>query len=594
MHQKRAQEALKFQREQTQRMASNLSAEVSRLSHSYSDDSPDNTPDRKKAEMERVLSAIEPPPPPPPRNSTPPPMQAVVVEQRQIPKENGESRTVSPSGEFHTDVVSSDEDETVEESNRHGRSVLDVVESLSDLSSPKEMSSTTSSDHPLPPRVFSTPNRHRKEDRWTPNIDRDPGSGGKDMDGMSLFPHSASPKVVGRNHHHNHRNNYNEEFPADIMPNGGYGNHSYSDEDDDDDDGDAYIPHPSLLDRHSGMITINSIDAFEASFDTTFPSTFAHRENGTPTKSSSSRVSPQSSTTEIYNPFAPSPARSERSVPTTPTSSRRDSDDGPEVVRKVHASDPIPFSPPRAEDPQYETPPKDRKGSPANPDGEPSRPHKTVSAEARRRYEKALQPKSGAANNTSSQSSVSTTNAVAPAKGGDKNGTFSPARLLQRIHNRRKHKEENAKEDAPQVTPPATIETEYFDQYSPSESSLRENVAPSAATSQQQVLPAPYREPIEPQGLTPNEQSARSNSSSFRSSGSSERSEDVPAGRPGGMVARLNSLKIPSRRAVKQPVSYAEPALNTKIRQGHDFFPKSDGDEPPKIVTPEPQPASAV
>ena len=39
-----------------------------------------------------------------------------------------------------------------------------------------------------------------------------------------------------------------------------------------------------------------------------------------------------------------------------------------------------------------------------------------------------------------------------------------------------------------------------------------------------------------------------------------------------------------TRRSVKQPISYAEPALNTKIRQGHSYFPKSDE---PRIVTPE-------
>jgi len=34
------------------------------------------------------------------------------------------------------------------------------------------------------------------------------------------------------------------------------------------------------------------------------------------------------------------------------------------------------------------------------------------------------------------------------------------------------------------------------------------------------------------------------------------------------------------RRSVKQPVSYAEPALNTKLRRGHDFFPKKEENPP--------------
>merc|ERR1712216_747407 len=83
MHQKRAKEALALQRQQTQRIASNLSAEVSRLSlsRSFSGDSEDPTSPkstRNKSEMERVLASIEPPPPPPPK-PTVTPLKAVVV-----------------------------------------------------------------------------------------------------------------------------------------------------------------------------------------------------------------------------------------------------------------------------------------------------------------------------------------------------------------------------------------------------------------------------------------------------------------------------------------------------------------------------------
>jgi Shugoshin C terminus len=41
-----------------------------------------------------------------------------------------------------------------------------------------------------------------------------------------------------------------------------------------------------------------------------------------------------------------------------------------------------------------------------------------------------------------------------------------------------------------------------------------------------------------------------------------------------------------SRRQVKQPVSYAEPSLNSKIRQGHEFFPKQDPSTRPPPSTP--------
>lgn len=526
MHQKRAQEALKFQREQTQRMASNLSADLSRLSQSFESRSNSSSPDRK-TEMERVLSTMTPPPPPPlPPVRTPAKLEDPPEDRSSICDE------YLPDG-----IVSSDEDDTVDEA-LQGRSVLDVVESLSE------------SPQSRPPRVYSTPNRNRKEDRWTPNIDSTPGQKERDPDGMTLFPHSASPKVGGTNR----QRNYNEEFPADILPqpssasqrtNVGLVNQLSDDDDDEEEDGYG-IPSPTragILDRHSGMITLNSIDAFEASFDTTFPSTFAQN-----------RSNRESQTSEIYNPFAPSPARSiGRASPSTPPSHSRDMDISPEVVRTINTSNGSPFAtPPSSYRPepewdnnlQYETPPKDRPSPEKTPHGEPSRPHKTASAEARARYEKALQPRGS--NSLSSQASTTTTDAVAPPESDThKSGGFlmgSPSKLLKLIQERRKQKENPVEEKTP--------ERNIIGPGSPSGFSLtQENVVPLSEEKQEHFV---------------------------------EESDDEGSPEPRSMASRLNVMK--NRRTVKQPISYAEPALNTKIRQGHSYFPKSDE---PRIVTPE-------
>lgn len=491
MHQKQAQEAIRFQREQTQRMASNLSTEVSRLSASYSSEnySPESTPDRR-AEMERVLATTPPPPPPPPRAT----VQA--SDNQKVSEESSNPRTVSPREDIGTvSNDSSEDDDTVHSISRKGRSVLDVVESLSESPPPKPESNTGPTlNNVLPPRMYSTPNRQRKGDRWTPHIDDAPGSIEKEK---TLFPHTASPKVP----------NYNEEFPSDIMQVASSSSHHRSGislglDDDDDED---YTPSPTLLDRHSGFITMNSIDAFEASFDTAFPSNF----------SSSRRLSSEK---EIYNPFDASPARS--------------------IPRSRKDTSPESFSP-RA---HFSTPPKERT---PNKEAEPPRPQKTPSSEARSRYEKAMQPRS-------QEKSISTTDAVAPEK--EKSGFLkgsSPSNFLKRIQKRRQSKDDGS-----------SIEYSSSDGSPSNSSTKQENVAPTAQPQSQRAAPAAAELPL-------------------KNSTASSASNSKPEGRPGGMVARLHSLK--QRRAVKQPVSYAEPSLNTKIRQGHTYFPK----EPLRTVTPE-------
>jgi Shugoshin C terminus len=52
--------------------------------------------------------------------------------------------------------------------------------------------------------------------------------------------------------------------------------------------------------------------------------------------------------------------------------------------------------------------------------------------------------------------------------------------------------------------------------------------------------------------------------------------DDVPSSNSDSPNSRFIAAGK-SRRQVKQPVSYAEPSLQSKIRQGHEFFPKQSG-----------------
>jgi hypothetical protein len=624
MHQRRAAEALALQREQTQRMASNLSAEVSRLSQSGSEDAEDDGDN--SLEMERILSAIPPPPPPPPKatqadKSTGPP--EVVVPLSTIPR--SPRADGSPGRDLFSDT---EEDDTVADT---------IIQNASSVSQTNDESAADKKDEP--PKVFSTPNRNRSADRWIPKMDA-PGRGSMG-ESPRLFPHSASPKVVSVRHA-----NYNEEMPADMISPPHRTNHpnlteTISDPDDDDTVGSASTrgvasvasstspsaPSQSSIQRR-GIIGMNSIDAFEASFDTSFPpavfedSDAERQERTTPTS------------TEIYNPFAPSPVRlsqmqdtqvvrspiSEKATQSSlPPKSNMPIVSTPEVIRKARASDATPFGNPStpeekksddhhpwSQDVQYHTPPKEILNDGTSPLLEPSRPHKTVSTEARARYEKAIQPRTSPTESApklvveAKQESSNQHKATRMLKG-------SPSSLLRRIHQRRINKQMTRQQSAPESVPNSNDNKEIA---RPKAEMNRQKSAPETLTHFSGEIPcsniSSYPEVVlrttihstfslpTARDLPIRELPARSDSE--RSSTGSERpfdeveeglfssSELLMEQGQQSKSARLSAIKN-HRRSVKQPVSYAEPALNTKLRQGDTFFQKTDVQ--PQIVTPE-------
>lgn len=164
-------------------------------------------------------------------------------------------------------------------------------------------------------------------------------------------------------------------------------------------------------------------------------------------------------------------------------------------------------------------PPKDK-----SMDNETSKtPAKTQSAEARSKYDFALQPTRTKIPSSSSMEGSDTV----PAK--DSVG-LSP--LLQRIQQKRNQKKLNRQHSEPSSTVPKPD----FRRYSS---------APESRTVVEGTTPMVAPENRDHAGSSEEEATSRSS----------------------------------RRRNVKQPLSYAEPALNTKIRKGHVFFQKDSADD---------------
>lgn len=363
MHQRRAAEALALQRQESQSLRESteplkpiavLSPRNSKLKTDVA------------AEMERMdrLMAVHAPPPPPP---IPPPPRDVIAPRA---KENG-----SPRGEFFSDY---------------------------------------------------------NEEKKSPSEDMVPVS----FNTKPIFPHSASPRVTDRDR----ESDYNEAFPDDLPPSTRKKKlHSSIFKDSPDE--------ISEIESEAGSVTstsaaearktiMSSLDAFEASFATDFPESFS----GSPKEGEQQTV--------VYNPFAPSPQRNPdqmepsaaeiakaRNAPAPPQipPSNKKSSEADEVVKELlpprlstprpttmensnHStnSSTAPSTPTRAirevtpptsdapetppvnyGSPEQPTTPKSaisQKGTPDDTE-QPRRPEKTISASARARYEKALQPR---------------------------------------------------------------------------------------------------------------------------------------------------------------------------------------------------------
>lgn len=701
MHQHRAAEALALQRQQTQRMASSLSAEVSRMSQSFSEDDESRT--TSVEEMGKVMSAASPPPPPPGAPNNPPPPPAPLQQQHQPetkletlkldlpspppPPPGGPSNqaksfpadsttpfsTASPQGELFLE----DDDEEEEET-------------------PKSMASAESEDELRPLESPSDDKQHRLSDPRTPdsrssNEEDDEGED-EEPKSLTLFPLSASPKPKSPM-------SFNEEFPSDIvqqLPRGTPGHRfciksppqileqdeeasvaSAATTNSKDSASESSSTSPTVTSinsssrRRNGPTSMSSIDAFEASFDTAFPDAFSPKDEEAP------KSTPTSS--EIYNPFFPSPANTPlsngfASSAGSPVRSHKRSlskeaplangfanSPGSPVGghrRSLSKEAPLPAQPktpdekmrpdPSRQCDEYSTPPKAKPDVQISPVDEPKRPEKTMSTVARARYEKAMQPRNSTSSREPPVSLSVDTGATSPSE--TSSTTSGSPSLLQRIHQRRMKKKMERQQSAPaaierhsqdyaaqqndhlvhrQQSAPESIalqspdslgsegrRNQFSTQQQPRKSapdasppfqesfvgSVRRvmNVRSSSVPSDQPFdemeedpFDAPQKRGPEQRNSLPNGVRGRGNLLSPTSMNREMDSLDAMVGYGHHEQAQLETTGAgpggmkQSRRNVKHPVSYAEPALNTKLRQGDTFFSKA-GNGGPSIVTPEP------
>eukprot|EP00536_Pseudo-nitzschia_multiseries_P010205 jgi/Psemu1/297506/fgenesh1_pm.305_\ len=507
MQQKRTAQALASQREQTKRMADSLTnsfisfsspESVGRLSHvststdkkgrRISDDEDDN--------VMRLVS------------STPSPNRIVVrpKQENELEKEKSDisesyskplikSSTVRPSSPTaevrdspattatHSPTSDLEEDDTVHDST--------ALTSTTPIKTPEKH--TGEETKPKQPSVFSTP---KKTDRSQSPVFRD-----APVDRDGLFPFSASPQVFNKSSPSRGSKSYDEEFPSDTIdePNG--------------------VSDVKYATSQRKFNLINSIDAFEKSFSTDFPDSFAPKEGSESGHSSGSGQ-------RIYNPFVATPEKRTGGQHSRVYGTPKEEKKTPEPTE--------PF------DMEYQTPPKNSK-KPATTGGNnsnantntdeilPKRPEKITPSSARARYERAL------GNRTEDSDSNLNCSGHGSVKSSSSDSSNGPTALIRRLQQKKR------------------LDANTEDQSNRDASAWESSSARPSLEPKQSIIDL----------VDTFEQSPTENNDGGNGGKSSTSRFQGP----------VRSLR---RRSVKQPISYAEPALNTKLRQGDTFFPKSE------------------
>eukprot|EP00980_Cylindrotheca_fusiformis_P022456 scaffold9308_cov115-Cylindrotheca_fusiformis.AAC.19 len=389
---------------------------------------------------------------------------------------------------------------------------------------------------PSPTVYYSTPKKR------TGPIQISPSEDDAYSPTMNLFPLSASPNVRSES-----RNDYDDELPADIVDpniaNKSPGLHLTEQDIQSDDEQSSSSTTMAIMEEERGLVSTASIDEFEASFDATFPTNFSSQTD----QDSGSDLEEESP----YDPFAPSTESPDR-----PSSRQQggshlelspaDSHGSPDcqTVKNGPWNEDLALHNTES----YSTPPKNGIGGATTDTGEdqPKRPEKTPSAEARAQYDRALQPRHSnpvAAPSPPAQSDqnhIKGVSLLAPSPSNEA-ASASPSPLLKRIQERRMKKEVSRQNSMPSPNVPKP-------------GFLRHHSAPEPSN---EGRPFTTHKPL----------------------ASAEGRLNVPApASTGGHHTKDSRTKTLRRRSVKQPISYSEPPLNTKLRQGHVFFQKEEDD----------------
>lgn len=530
MQQKRTAQALASQREQTKRMADNLTnsfisfSSPDRKSHHNRDGSSSSssinnsnhnkTPivSKEEDEDDNVMRLV---------SSTPSPNRVVLrsliandVDKDKDDDDDGETKSYSnmvikastkiPS---ETKMPSSPTEETRDSSastaTNNPTSDLDeddkVPESIALASSTlnetpenekENLGKNEKKQKQKLPFVYSTP---KISDR-SQSIDRD-----------VLFPFSASPQVFNKSNPNRVNRSYDEEFPSDKI-------------EQNDSTGDG-----KNTNSQRQLNLMNSIDAFEQSFSIDFPESFTPKENNKGAPSSGSGQ-------KIYNPFF-----------ATPEKRKQGEDSYVYITPKEEKKTPEPLE---KSDIEYKTPPKSANNAPTTTADNaaivsdekeqlPKRPGKVTPSAARARYERAL-----SSSRDLNNASISNDAIIGAEKTSSSESDNSPTALFRRIQQKKRldmNLEGISKGDGPVSESPSPISSS--DEIQQPRTSIVDIVDSF-------------------------EQTASEN----RDGGKEQKSSSSRFQGP------IRSLR---RRSVKTPISYAEPALNTKLRRGDTFFPKN-------------------
>jgi len=533
MQQKRTADALASQRQQTQRMADSLtsSMELSRISRSNSEE----LEDVKDVTVSRLSTTT----PSPLRTGSAASDDSAGTSKTssttdRSPSPPEEARDSPPSDSASSPMANGsdlDEDDTVEDT-------IGIASSSSFSPTEAVVKNTKKDVDEHLPSSYSTPKR---SERWTPTFHETNNDDDESGPAVGrLFPSSASPNPFHED------KSYDLKFPSDIIQPGSKGKENSKDDSDNSGEANHESAETTMSSHQRKLDLLNSIDAFEKSFAMDFPDSFTPKE-------SSSSLDEKNHKTDIYNPFFATPERRfEKSR--SPFSDVDVDTNGSPVGLPRTGSDKCVFNSPTEEKKMNEplhpydsshrasnfrTPPRGGRLKATFFSGEPARPEKVIPSAARARYEQALQPRQNATSNDSSSAMENTVKS-----------NNSPSVLLRRIKQKRMNKSEES-------------------------SSERTEPEISGLTDSRGDLTESVQQTFE-------EVAVKHTTGEMTSKG----------GRP-SMSTRISAVKG-LRRSVKQPVSYAEPPLNTKLRQGDVYFPKVEGESQIPIVTPVASPADQV